>query len=187
MAEQIRVVTNDQTSNFSMSAGTDRYALMDEGCTGNDGDTTYCYHSATKVNQDCGFTAFSITSSSIDKVTVCCAMRDEGTSAGVKLLMYVGAGSTRYSGGAITTTSSYVTYLFEQLTNPADGLDWEEDEVEGGGTNPLQYIGIRHNDATAAVVRYSALECMVTYTEAGAGISIPVAMHHYTKNIGSRC
>ena len=170
MAIQTRVVTDDQTTVFSMSAGVDRFALMDEGCAGNDGDTTYCYYSAVQANQDCGFTAFDISSSAIDKVTVCCTMRDEGTTVGVKLLMYVGPDApTRYSGGVINTTSSYVTYEFDQLTNPVDGFDWEEDEVEGGGTNPLQYIGIRHNEESANIVRYTALECSVTYTEAGAG------------------
>lgn len=181
MATQTRRPTGNSSArnNWTASAG-NKY-----DCVSDESSSTYVYRQNSDGVQGFTFSAFDISSSAIAKLTMSALM--QRTAAGVVYFTpRIVVNGTQYSGSASDPGTTWADMTYEWATNPDTGSAWLEADIEGTGSNPLQEMVLR-NSGTGAGEEMQCYDCSLTvdYTESGGGgLSIPVAMHHYTKNIG---
>ena len=168
--------------------GASAHLVLDDPVGSPDDDSTYIENTdATNANIDCTHTDFVLSgAASVDDV--CHVMRCMETSASsgqARHLIYVNG--TRYNGTTQNPGSSYTTYTDIWTTNPATEAAWTIAEVDGSdATNPYDSkIGVRALTGVGESVRLTQMYACCNYTETGGVTTIPIMMHHYTKNIGA--
>lgn len=168
MATQDRLPTGVGADN-SWASGTagNKWDDVDDPIGTPDEDTTYIVETTSYQSQTFTFTAFSITSSAIDKVSITNRLKCVGTVSYQNRLRVNG---TSYNSSTAATTTSYVDYTTDWLTNPNTAAAWVEADVEGVGANPLQQFGVIVSTIDASEeLRCTQSYITVTYTEAGGG------------------
>jgi len=170
--------------------GASAHLVLDDPVGSPDDDLTYIENTdATSANIDCTHTDFVLSgATSVDDV--CQVMRCKETSASsgqARHLIYVNG--SRYNGTAQNPGTSYTTYTNIWTTNPATGSAWTIAEADGSdATNPYDSkTGVRALTGVGESVRLTQMYACANFQVAAGGLSIPVAIHHYTKNIGTRC
>lgn len=137
---QIRRPTSDYLSTYSASEGSDLYAMVDEETA--DGDTTYVYRADSAGSQYHGFSAFSIPGGATNialKIYVTYRV-DTGDDASYYWRIRVnGTAYTSTVVGADPDTYTEATYTW--TTNPDTASAWTVDDINGVGSNPLEYMG----------------------------------------------
>lgn len=135
-----------------------------------DSDTTFISTSAAGNDDLFTFTVFSIPEGdTIDSVQVAFTGRlAAGTSGLVRVSVRVG-GTVYYAGAGDTLDSSYNLFTRNFFTNPATGLDWTVDDVNGVGSNPLEQFGVESESVTASTIRVTQVKCAVVH----AGVEEP--------------
>lgn len=177
MATQTRFPTsNHATSNWTSSTGGNKWEDVDEAVGSPDDDTTYIYRQASDGSQVFNYTAFAITPTAINKVTVTSVTRR--TSVGVNQVRNIlFTGTTARLGTAQDLSDSYVIYATDWLTNPQTGAAWEENEIEqtdATTTHRLTQLGVNGTGIGATEeVRCTQLYMTVDYTEVGGATAGP--------------
>lgn len=179
MATQDRLPTGIGFINYwTATAGANKWEDVDDPIGTPDDDTSYISHATSFQEQLFAFTAFAITSSAIASVTVSAVCREVSSADANDISLGLRVNGTYYNGSNKSLTTSYATYTTTWLTNPNTGSSWIEADVEGTGANPLQEFGISTRSVTVEK-RCTQIYITVDYTEAGGGLSIPVAMNQY--------
>ncbi len=182
--------TKTNQGNLLVGAAT-LHEAVDDPQGAPDDDTTYGGNNdGTNANDDVNTPDPTLSNfSSGNSVLVFIRIRDVGAGGSGRPLLYVGTGSgTRYGSGSNSPGSSYTNYTTTWNNNPATSSAWTEAEMNGtDATNPYNSIGIRMMTGVGEEIRDTQNYVCFDYTETAGGLSIPVAMHHYTKNIGMRC
>ncbi|KKM79073.1 hypothetical protein LCGC14_1353600 [marine sediment metagenome] len=141
---QQRLGTSDDTVQWTRSGGSNNYEMIDDPYASPDDDSTYI-ETSVQTNEDLyGFTIFAVPiGSTITNITIHsrCRRIDAGGAEIIRESLKVNG--TVYNGthhqlvlGAYFDNTSVWT------TNPATGLAWTIDDINGIGANPLEAFGI---------------------------------------------
>jgi len=162
-ASQTRVPTGTGAGGSWTASATTVYGDTDE-TPDSPNDTDYAYKADTAGYHYFTFTAFSISSSSIDNVTVNLRCRETVADSSIRGNLRVNG--TNYVGSDKTLTESFTDQTAVWSTNPATGIAWTEAEVEGGGSYPMQQFAIESRGMAAGEeVQCSAVSITVNYQE----------------------
>ena len=120
-----------------------------------DGDSTYIKATTDDARAMFGISSFSIPGDAEDiDLIVTAYFRNDG-SAYSRYKFWIRVNGVNYGqpagGSLLKTPYGYFQGAKEWQTNPATGLAWTIDDINGIGANPLQGIGISCPDATPAV------------------------------------
>lgn len=166
MALQTRVPTSDTAGDWFCSAGSDYYALVDDGKGTPDDGTTYIYDDDSSHTRRLGFTAFAIDSSAIAKVTMFWRCQSNAAS-GVWGKSILRVDSADYFGGDFQPGETWEDHTSDFLTNPDTGSAWVEADVEGTGSDPIQEIGGRSLLGAGEHLECTSIYIEVDYTAVG--------------------
>ena len=120
------------TGEWSSSAGSDEYAMVDEVSA--DDDTTYIYIQDNGGDQ--GFDNLpTLSAGTILGVAIHYRAKEQAGS--MSLYPRIRVNGVVYSASPEAVTGSYANYSYEWTTNPNTGIAWTETDVEGSGSNPL--------------------------------------------------
>lgn len=168
MATQFRDPTSDESVNgtWSGTAGS-RYTLVNDHP--DSGATTSLTHGTLAGDICFGFSAFTIPSgSTINSITLEYYDYKTGFAA-------ADFGGRLKVGGSYYNASShdpaFLNITLRQdtwTTNPANGLAWSVDQINGSGTNNLQAFGMSSSDANPTVV-LGSIRAIVDYTAPSGG------------------
>ena len=139
----------------------------------NDGDTTYITRSGN--TQAFTYTAFDINASSIEKVSITAVNKDVTIGTALRGFLRIGGVTYGWPGFA-TPDGVYEAHSVEWLTNPAAGSAWQEEDVEGTGSNPLQQFGVNAYQV-GYEVWVTELYITVTYTAAAGGTALATSIN----------
>ena len=157
----------DISNNFTISTGSDAYAVMDDDHTGSIASDS-SFLSATAVNKkfSLGFQDFSESASSIDGVQAVVKAGNNGRGASFTAGMTIEDGSgtlwAEESTGSLAASLGYRTVTFTNRTTSNGSDAWEESDI-----NDLR-VAMRLNANSAGTFRYTYCYVIVTYTEAVA-------------------
>ena len=197
MAVETKVPASDGTINkdpfWFPSSGADFYALIDEGVSSHDSDTTYIENRFSGSLTWAIFrtaAAFAIAEgNTIDKVSVSGVARF--TNSGPPSIgTYFGifTGTTRRQATITTPTDSYAVGTVDWLTNPATSAAWTLEEVNATDATTAHRLVVYGSDgfgiggrmtSYAGRLRLTALEISVTYTEGGGGGGGVISQYPY--------
>lgn len=162
MATQSRLPTGDGgTLQHTASAG-NRFECVDDPIGTPDDDSTYIFRTANNATTTFTFTAFDITSSAIEKVSVTYRRQNATGSSFDRGAVLVSAVLRESTSEA--TPGSYGERTVEWTTNPATGSAWTEAEVEA-----ITEFGVRNLATASGEFRCTQCYITVTYTEAAGG------------------
>lgn len=145
MTTQNRYPTGDVNTTFSCSAGTDRYALVDE--SGSPDTSDYIYQSTGTTTQQFSKGAHNITASAIAKVSCTAYWRNTHATNGYigRVVIWVNGTQRSSSSRTIPAGGAWETYAYDWLTNPGTGSAWTEEQVENRAvSNNLTDLGVIH-------------------------------------------
>ena len=156
----------DISNNFTISTGSDAYAVMDDDHTGSIASDS-SFLSATAVNKkfSLGFQDFSESASSIDGVQAVVKAGNNGRGAEFTIGMTIvnGAGGNFYSAessGSLAASASYRTVTFTNRTTSDGSSAWTETDV-----NNLR-MELQLTDHPGGTFRTTYCYYIITYTEA---------------------
>lgn len=160
---QVRYPNSDGTFNYSMSEGTDGWALIDE--TPADGDTTYVYRPDSAGFFRVGFPVFTVPPGATNiSVTIYVTHHvDAGDDISFNFLLRVnGSDNPDLNGDDSTTWTEIASAPWTE--NPDTTSAWTVDDINGVGANPLQQIGIQCLSVGAGETHYiTQLRIEVSY------------------------
>jgi len=184
-ASQTRVPTGTGfAAGWASSSATNPWEDCDDTPGACDDNTTYAYRQNSGAIAYFEYTDFAITSSSVDNVTV--NFRCMETIEDSSVRAYLRVGSTNYFGSDKSLTSSYADLTQAWSTNPKHNAAcvgagdpdacctgaatgtcaWTEEEVEGGGTYPLQQWALEARGMTTGEeVRCTCSSLTVNYQQ----------------------
>jgi hypothetical protein len=160
------------TSDYTTATGTwsvfpasptTKWDKVDEAVS--DGDSTYLLEGTTAGYAMFGFASPGLLPNvTIQNVTVTITARDN-TSGTNKIQPALRVGGTNYLTTSTSTEVpvSYGTISYSYTTNPKTGVAWTVADVNGTGTNPLQYFGTNSADANPQI-RITQVNMTVNYT-----------------------
>lgn len=137
-------------------------------CTGvaNDGDTDYIEENTNDQYQSFDYTNFAITSASITSVSLCVTPK---AIASASYYLGLRVNGSNYLSSIQTPTGSYVESCYDWTTNPDTSAAWVEADVEGTGSNPIEYMLLgADNVGVGDEIRVTQMYIKVTYTTASA-------------------
>jgi hypothetical protein len=132
-------------------------------------DSAYMYWNGTPGELIMGFSKFSVPENATN-ISLAIYFTSAIQSAGVSTMgVAVTVSNTAYpiSASLINPTTSYSLYGYALTTNPATESAWSVDEINGGGTKPLQAFGIYSTDCSPIVA------CSWCYAEVSYDITTP--------------
>jgi hypothetical protein len=88
--------------------------------------------------------------STITDITIYYRAKDQ-SNGNNNIRAYIKAGGSYDSGSSVNPSLSWTTYSYSFTTNPSTGLAWTVDDINGSGSNPLQYFGVYSSDLNPAV------------------------------------
>ena len=163
MATKNRAPTSDQSvsGSWTGTAGS-RYTVVDDYPDST--PTDYLEHGTTAGYLTFGFTAFDVPSGSTG-ISVQVRFYDaEPASGNNRSACRITVGGTNYDSAYHNPAgTTYTARSYEWANNPKSGSAWTVDDVNGVGTNALQYFGFFSGDANPKY-RVSCIEIQVTYT-----------------------
>jgi hypothetical protein len=170
---QTRTPTADGTDHltaWSVTApGAECVNNTDEwNCVNDSSDASYLSWINSNGNMWWEYTDFAISSSAITNIQVVCRGQ-EGAAEAITIRGWLRVNGNNDLSSGQDLTTAFADYTFTWTTNPEDSAPWEESEVEGGGTNPLQEFGCRCNMTTGETCDIAEASITVTYTAAGGG------------------
>lgn len=173
MATQTRIPTGDgATAQHSVLSGTTRWEMVDDNAAGDpvgaaDDDTSYIYRTANNATTTFTCSAFSISASAIEKVSVTYRRQNAtGSSFDRAILTVNGVG---YEDTSQATPSAYGDRTRDWTTNPGTLAAWTEADVNGTGPVPIQGFGVRNIATADGEWRCTQVYMTVTYTESVGG------------------
>lgn len=173
MATQDRSPTGDYSIAWTPLGGGNNYVEVDDAPGAPDDDTTYNYRQNSNGQDHFTFSAFSIDSSAVAKLTITIrAMRTAAGATNTKSQVVVGG--TLYTGAVMSSQTTWTDHPQDWLTNPDTGSAWIEADIEGTGSNPLQRFGYRSgNLSSGKEVRATQVYATVDYTATGGATFVP--------------
>ena len=156
----------DISNNFTISTGSDAYAVMDDNHTGSQAsDSSYLSATAVGKKFSLGFQDFSESASSIDGVQAVVVAGNNGRGASLTVGMTIvnAAGGNFYaqeSSGSLGGTFNYRTITFTNRTTSDGSTAWTETDVNN---LRMEFQLTAHSGGT-----FRATYCyyIITYTEA---------------------
>lgn len=163
MATQDRLPTSDGIiSAWNANNFGSKWSAVDDAVGSPDEDSTYISSSGTtQRTQMLGFSAFSISASTIAKVKI--TLRVKHVTAGGNIRAGLMISSVTYYPSNQSTTTSYVNKTYEWTVNPSTGLAWTESEIETLSQFTIQGSGSASNSQLRVTQAYITVE----YTDAG--------------------
>ena len=138
-----RLPISDSAVQWSRSAGTYNFALVDDPIGNPDDDATYTYASTGYYKDYFGFLVFNVPAGSeITNITLRERFKlyTAGGTSHMRGLIKVN-GATYYSSAEDAWYGAYKDEVWTWTTNPNTGQSWTVDDVNGVGSNPLQTFG----------------------------------------------
>jgi hypothetical protein len=172
-----RVPTNDILVQWTRSIGSYNYALVNDyfrEYTPPDDwidDTKYNSTSDTGKEDRFGFPSWNIKSVRIDYLQI--IFRAKSSEVSDKLNAFIRVGGTNYTQEVDINDSFTDYYGCNWTTNPATGLPWTDDQINGIGSNALQAFGYISSDDQIGTVQVSSIYADLWY--------IPYYGHQYRK------
>ena len=156
----------DISNNFTISTGSDAYAVMDDNHTGGQSsDSSYLSATAVGKKFSLGFQDFSESASSIDAVqaVVKAGNNGRGASFTVGMTMVNGTSGNFYaqeSSGSLNASGTYRTATFTNRTTSDGSTAWTETDV-----NNLR-MELQLTAHSGGTFRTTYCYYIITYTEA---------------------
>jgi hypothetical protein len=160
---QTKYPSGDISRSGTWDKTTSMYSYVDE-VGANDGDTTYLLLSSSGGgNALFSFPAFSVPRGmGITSLTVSLVAKDYPSSGTNNMRPRIRVGGSTYDGTSMDVPSSYGTISYTYTTNPRTGSAWTIDDINGGGSNPLQGFGVYSTDASPTI-RLTQVYATVTW------------------------
>lgn len=175
MTTQTRTPTSDYAKSGTWSPTSNIYATVDDAPPlSSAGDSDYAVHGTTAGYISFGFTKFTVPAgATINRVSVYTRLRKNAYWLASAATARLVVGGTAYAGSAMTLPIVAANYRYDWTTNPKTSSAWTVDQVNGTGTNTLQYFGLTSSDANPTINLYQTY-IEVDYTEAGGSSSTTV-------------
>ena len=157
---------SDVSNNFTISTGSDAYAVMDDNHTGSQAsDTSYLSATAVGKKFSLEFQDFSESASSIDGVQAVVMAGNNGRGASLTVGMTMVNGTTgnfyaQESSGSLGGTFNYRTITFTNRTTSDGSTAWTETDVNN---LRMEFQLTAHSGGT---FRTTYCYYIITYTEA---------------------
>lgn len=175
---QTRIPTGDEGVGFDRSTGDYNYANVDEYPSENDSD--YNYTSDTVKADRFFFTAFAVPSGkTISDVRLYIRAKAEADQSPGFYGMIVLNNATVWGIEEVLNSSGFVEQYYSWTENPATGLPWTVDQVNGIGTYGLAHFGYGVDASNANEKQVSRIYAEVQYgdTEEFAHFTISKSQH----------
>lgn len=155
MTTQVRAPTSDITHTGGWNPTASMYSYIDDSTTpsGHDSNTTRLFSTDTSPGKFVsGYSAFSVPAGvTITNVKIYATYRELGGGANAATGLLRLSSGTDYMGSYDDPITSFVTYEYAWATNPATGLAWTIDEINGVGANSLAGFGMDATDVNPEI------------------------------------
>ena len=143
MTTMRRLPVGDSATQWSRSAGTYNFALVDDPVGSPDEDATYTYASTGYYKDYFNFLPFNVPANGTITSIVLRERFRTSTAGGTNHMRGILKvnGVTYYSSAEDAWYGAYTDEIWSWSTNPNTGLAWTVDDVNGVGSNPLQTFG----------------------------------------------
>jgi hypothetical protein len=168
-----RLPTSDYSVQCSRSGGSYNYANVDEDHgSPNDSDYNYSGPAIAWYVDLFGFTAFNVPGgATINYVRVRFRAASQETAYKAQFKAKLRVNGTVYDGTTQDVPTTITNYVHDWTTNPNTGSAWTVNDVNGSGSNPLQYFGYGISPGNDGKGTYwgRAYQCdiLVNYTAGG--------------------
>lgn len=169
MATQTRLPTgNGASSSWAATGVATAWEACDDPIGTPDDDTTYAGEVDTNGDQLFTSDPFTVPAgATINSVSVFSRHRREGGTTWVRRAVLRVGGSNFFSGTGTISSTTYVEATSVFVNNPATGLAWTVDQVNGVGTSELQQFGMSITGMAAGDdARITQMYAIADYTEA---------------------
>lgn len=163
MANQTRAPTSDQSASgtWTGSAGT-RYQAVDDYPDTSGADVLT--HGTTSGAIQFGFSAFSVPSTAVISSVSVQYYDSKNAAQSCNIGARITVNGTAYSASTHNPSNGTITAREDVwATNPDTGAAWTVADVNGTGSNPLQYFGVQSTDANPTI-NLTSIQLVVTYT-----------------------
>jgi hypothetical protein len=186
--ETLRPNAVGDKSNLHPNAVVDNYTCVDE--TPSDDDTTYVSTDTNDQNPEVDL--YNLPASAIgaldtiNSVTVYHNVRSSSNTYKAAWKPACKTEATEYFGTLVNPTTTYTEYSKQYLVNPNTLAAWTLAEINALQIGSSGYSGKNPSTGRIYVGLCTQSWVVIDYTPAAGGLSIPVAMHHYSQTRKAR-